>query len=243
MRKKNRLLIAAAAMVTTMTMDTSAAFAGEWLLDGSNWKYVNDNGVLSANCWQWIDGNHDGIAECYCFGENWVMYADTVTPDGYTVNASGAWTVNGEVQTKPAEAIQAQADTGGSGGPAYSGSTDIDTYAYAYEAFELVNREREARGLEPLEWAGDIAECASVRAMEAAAGLSHIRPDGRTFSSVFDDSGISYSSCGENVASGQMSPAVIINAWMNSEGHRRNILNASYEETGISCYSDGVTLT
>lgn len=49
--------------------------------------------------WQWLDGNGDGIAECYAFDREGWMYADTVTPDGYTVNRDGAWTVDGAVQT------------------------------------------------------------------------------------------------------------------------------------------------
>ncbi len=49
--------------------------------------------------WQWLDGNEDGIAECYAFDREGWMYADTATPDGYTVNTDGAWAVNGAVQT------------------------------------------------------------------------------------------------------------------------------------------------
>ena len=45
--------------------------------------------------WQWLDGNEDGIAECYAFDREGWMYADTATPDGYTVNTDGAWAVNG----------------------------------------------------------------------------------------------------------------------------------------------------
>lgn len=48
---------------------------------------------------QWLDGNGDGTDECYAFdGQGW-MYADTETPDGYSVNGDGAWTVDGNVQT------------------------------------------------------------------------------------------------------------------------------------------------
>ena len=39
--------------------------------------------------WQWLDGNEDGIAECYAFDREGWMYADTATPDGYTVNTDG----------------------------------------------------------------------------------------------------------------------------------------------------------
>ena len=52
--------------------------------------------------WHWIDGNQDGIFECYAFDPDGWMYADTVTPDGYSVNADGAWTADGTVQTRAA---------------------------------------------------------------------------------------------------------------------------------------------
>ena len=69
-------------------------FAGEWKQEGSSWKYQNDDGSFTTNNWQWING------KSYCFDANGIMYANTTTPDGYTVNADGAWTVNGVVQTQ-----------------------------------------------------------------------------------------------------------------------------------------------
>jgi len=56
--------------------------------------------IMVASTWQWIDGNNDGIAECYYFDRAGYMLANTSTPDGYQVNASGAWVQNGAVQTK-----------------------------------------------------------------------------------------------------------------------------------------------
>lgn len=78
----------------------STAFAGQWKQEGSTWKYQNDDGSYITNNWQWIDGNGDGVSESYYFNENGYMLTNTVTPDNYTVNADGAWTVNGVVQTQ-----------------------------------------------------------------------------------------------------------------------------------------------
>ena len=50
--------------------------------------------------WHWVDGNGDGIAECYYFKSDGYVLTDAVTPDGYTVNSDGAWIVNGNVQLK-----------------------------------------------------------------------------------------------------------------------------------------------
>ena len=70
-----------------------------WQLDNIGWWWRNADGSYPAGTWQWIDGNHDGISESYCFNEQGYLYQNTITPDGYSVNADGAWTVNGVVQT------------------------------------------------------------------------------------------------------------------------------------------------
>ena len=91
----------AAIMAVTMVLSSSVvAFAGQWQQEGTIWKYQNDNGNYATNGWQWIDGDSDGVAECYYFDVNGIMLANTTTPDGYQVDASGAWIVNGVVQTQ-----------------------------------------------------------------------------------------------------------------------------------------------
>lgn len=88
-------------LVAIMTLSMSIqVFAGEWKNDNIGWWYQNNDNSYPVNTWAWIDGNKDGIAECYYFNENGYMLANTNTPDNYTVNESGAWTVNGVVQTK-----------------------------------------------------------------------------------------------------------------------------------------------
>lgn len=82
------------------TVISITAFAGEWKVDQNGWWYDNGNGTWPANCWQWIDQNGDGTAECYYFNQQGYCLLNTVTPDGYTVNADGAWTINGILQTK-----------------------------------------------------------------------------------------------------------------------------------------------
>lgn len=74
----------------------STVFAGQWKKEGSTWKYQKDDGTYATGTWQWIDG------KSYCFDSNGNMYANTTTPDGYTVNENGQWTVNGVVQTQNA---------------------------------------------------------------------------------------------------------------------------------------------
>ena len=84
----------------------SVAFAAGWVQDQETgyWKYDLGNGQYyaaesSMPKWEWLDGNEDGVAECYAFDQEGRMYADAFTPDGYKVNMDGAWVVDGLVQT------------------------------------------------------------------------------------------------------------------------------------------------
>ena len=95
------------------------AWAGTWKSDQNGWWYQNDDGSYPISTWQWIDGNGDSIGECYYFNEAGYGLMSTTTPDGCTVDASGAWTVNGVVQTKAlsaAPATQAQTTAGSTAG-------------------------------------------------------------------------------------------------------------------------------
>lgn len=108
MKKKILTTIFAGILATSMSMTSLAG----WEQEGANWKY-NDNGTYAANGWRWIDGNGDGVAECYYFDSNGYMLANTTTPDSYMVNTDGAWTVNGVVQTKNVAVNNGGAAAGG----------------------------------------------------------------------------------------------------------------------------------
>ena len=75
----------------------TAVFAGEWRQDSTGYWWQNDDGSYPKAAWQWLDGNRDGVAECYYFGQDGYMAANTEI-DGYQVNGDGAWTVDGVVQ-------------------------------------------------------------------------------------------------------------------------------------------------
>ena len=99
MKKRLTTVGLAAALVLGMV---GSAFAAGWQKNDTGWWYGTnaDNTTWYANGWQWIDGNSDGIAQSYYFDASGYLYTNTTTPDGYTVNADGAWTENGVVQTK-----------------------------------------------------------------------------------------------------------------------------------------------
>ena len=96
MKKMLALLLGAALTLTA----AAPAFAGMWRSDGKGWWYDNQDGTYIAGGWAWIDGNNDGIAECYYFGNDGYLWTDIRTPDGYLVNRDGQWIVNGQVQTQ-----------------------------------------------------------------------------------------------------------------------------------------------
>ncbi len=75
------------------------SFAGQWIQDSIGWWYQNDDGSWPAATWSWIDGNKDGIAECYYFNPDGYM-ASNCEIDGSMLNSDGQWTVSGVIQTK-----------------------------------------------------------------------------------------------------------------------------------------------
>lgn len=95
MKKKLVTIILAGALTVGSAF---TAFAG-WEQTGATWKYQSA-GTYYNDGWHWIDGNGDNIAECYFFNTDSTMLSNTTTPDNFTVNENGAWTVNGVVQTK-----------------------------------------------------------------------------------------------------------------------------------------------
>ena len=110
--------------------------------------------------------------------------------------------------------------------------------AYAQEVVRLVNIERENAGLAPLAVDATLSAAAQVRAQEIDVSFSHTRPDGTSCFTVLKDFGISYRACGENIAKGSPSPARVVEGWMNSAGHRANILNANFTAIGVGVYAD-----
>ena len=119
---------------------------------------------------------------------------------------------------------------------------NISENAYVNEVLKLVNKYRASNGLSPVSLDNAISSAADIRAKEIVRSFSHTRPDGRSCFSVLSDSGISYNGAGENIAYGQDTPEEVMTAWMNSDGHRANILNGSFTKLGVGIYSSGGTI-
>ncbi|MBS5083582.1 MAG: CAP domain-containing protein [Clostridiales bacterium] len=114
--------------------------------------------------------------------------------------------------------------------PDTDGSQDVSA---AKKVADLVNQERAKAGLAPLEIKVNLQAAAQVRAKEIEKSFSHTRPNGSSFSTVLAENGVDYRGSGENIAWGQRSPEEVMNGWMNSEGHRANILNKNFKYIGV----------
>lgn len=102
-------------------------------------------------------------------------------------------------------------------------------YEQAYKVLDKVNEQRAANGLSKLTMDKDLLDIAMFRACETSVFWGHDRPDG---TSCFTASTKMY---GENIAMGYADADKVMNGWMNSEGHRNNILGANYKSIGIGC--------
>ena len=112
--------------------------------------------------------------------------------------------------------------------------------SFEREVVRLVNIERRKNGLSELEYNWQLCRVARYKSedMRDKGYFSHTSP---TYGSPFQmikNFGISYRTAGENIAKGQTSPEAVVKAWMNSSGHRANILNPSFTEIGVG-YASG----
>ena len=137
-----------------------------------------------------------------------------------------------EEETPPAEEAPPQEEPDA---PEESGGVQEAAEAVA----SLVNAARQDAGLSELELDADLCAAAQARAQEIAQSFSHTRPDGSSCFTILEEFGISYRAAGENIAMGQRTPEEVMDGWMNSSGHRANILNGTFTSIGVGYYVDG----
>ena len=120
-------------------------------------------------------------------------------------------------------------------------TADDTVTAYEGEVVRLVNEIRKKNGLRALEQDWQLSRVARYKSqdMKDKNYFSHTSP---TYGSPFQmmkSFGISYKSAGENIAKGYSTPEAVVNGWMNSSGHRANILNSSFTHIGVGYVSGG----
>lgn len=120
-----------------------------------------------------------------------------------------------------------------------------DASGFEQQVLTLVNQERQANGLSPLTWNSSLANVARAHSkdMNDRKFMSHTNPDGLSPFDRMKNAGISYRSAAENIAAGQTTPQSVMNSWMNSAGHRANILSANVTELGVGYYKGNGSYT
>ena len=165
------------------------------------------------------------------------------TPEAST--STGANTGSETSDNSGAASTTSSSDTGTStandNGGTSSSSDRIDNLSFEEQVVALVNQQRAANGLSPLTLSTELSNVARVKSQDMHDNqyFSHTSP---TYGSPFDmlkTFGISYRAAGENIAMGYATPEAVMDAWMNSAGHRANILNSSYTQIGVGYVADG----
>lgn len=113
--------------------------------------------------------------------------------------------------------------------------TDASVTAYEQEVIRLVNEIRVQNGLKPLTYDWELSRVARYKSQDMKDNryFAHNSPVYGTPFQMIRNFGISFRSAGENIARGYASPQAVVNGWMNSSGHRANILNANYTKIGV----------
>lgn len=162
------------------------------------------------------------------FDENAVFLGDAVTADEVTGEAQDGW----EQYQKDALS-NVKTDGSKDVGDAFLRDKEEEVVA-------LVNNERAKAGLGALTIDNAMMSGAEIRAEEQKKAFSHTRPDGRTCDTVYDDLSIPCYYYGENLGmGGSTSASGIVDSWMNSAGHRANIMDGEFTRIGVGCFESG----
>lgn len=170
------------------------------------------------------------------------------TPDGYWVDVSGAWdfcqadlsAAKRYQEEQEAKRIYLKEKEQERLNQAWKGETREDGICeeYVEELFDLINEERDKINRNQLIMSDMLNRAAEIRAEEMAESFEHKRTDGRAFSTVLDDEGISYEFAAENGAQIFSSSTAVsaLGAWMRSPLHKAIMLSNNYSVTGLGCY-------
>ena len=167
---KKAMKVLAATMLCTGAFALTS-FAGSWVNDAHGWWYNYGNGNWPSSSWQWIDGNNDGIAECYYFDRMGYCMMNATTPDGYQVNGSGQ-AGNGSQNTSQSSSQNNDQSGGKSskqGGLTLYNATPILNYYVDREDSLVSNRENKSYTKCFKFWLGRYIE------FDNSAGYTHLK--------------------------------------------------------------------
>lgn len=120
-------------------------------------------------------------------------------------------------------------------------ASDYAALSFEKEVIRLVNEIRVKNGLKELKYNWELSRVARYKSQDMKDNkyFSHTSPVYGSPFEMIKNFGITYRSAGENIARGQTTPESVVNAWMNSSGHRANILNSSFTQIGVGYVADG----
>jgi len=120
-------------------------------------------------------------------------------------------------------------------------AVDTATRSFEKQVVSLVNVERAKYGLSPLTENWELSRIARIKSQDMHDNnyFSHTSPTYGSPFTMIKNFGLTYKSAGENIAKGQTTPQAVVTAWMNSSGHRANILNASFTKIGVGYVAAG----
>jgi uncharacterized protein YkwD len=107
--------------------------------------------------------------------------------------------------------------------------------SFESEVIQLINQERGKEGLAPLSEQSQLTQAARLHSQDMACNqfFSHLSPENGDVADRVTAQGYQYSAIGENIAGGYSSPASVVEGWMNSTGHRANIMSGTYTQVGV----------
>ena len=255
------VLLCSAAALPALAEETATPETADSVSTYTGWKTVNgkdywyENGVKQgttgrgkeiydpdSDAWYWLDAKQGGAKavnkDVYqeSNGGKWVRYdANGHMIKGWDTNDDGTYyfdqvygTMAKGIVTIDGNLYLFDVDTG-----VMQASITTSEEAMADRVIELVNQERTSRGLQPLVKDDRLMVAAAARAKELSQRYSHTRPNGSECFTILWHLGIDYGYAGENIAMGQRTPEIVMNDWMNSSGHRANILNENYDCIGV----------
>ena len=200
-------------------LKTSGVMSTGWIAVGGYWYYMNSDGTMSTG-WKFVDGhwyylNNNGMmAASKWIGDYYVQGDGTMAVNkwigNYYVGSDGRWVPNAEMTSMERDVA------------------------------ELVNKARAEKGKNSLTYDEQLSKAAEVRAKEIQRYFDHVRPNGAPWYTVLEEYNIFYMACGENIAFGATSAEVVMQQWLDSPTHYRNIMG-DFTHIGVGHYkgSDG----
>ncbi len=124
-------------------------------------------------------------------------------------------------------------------------TVDSTVLSYEQQVVNLVNKIRVQNGLKELKFDWELSRVARYKSQDMCDNryFSHTSPVYGSPFTMIKNFGISYRTAGENIAKGYTTPEAVVNGWMNSSGHRENILNAAFTQIGVGYVADGMYWT